>query len=183
MDKTEEKPVYKTVEKSAEKCGKGRPTPRPARHYFASIRTARSSPTCPTTIQTIQGQNSFSKIPGGSEIKLRGSEIKLRGSEIKLRGSEEKTGATCFFLHTSPPYSARRRREGLTDIKTSTETERPPIWTDPKIPPPAPVACGVGRRDKRDCPAPASLRGCSPGLPTRDSVGLYSLAWRLGVTP
>lgn len=87
MDKTEEKPVYKTVEKSAEKCGKGRPPPRHARHYFASTRTARSSPTCPTTIQTIQGQNSFLKISGGSENKLRGSEK----TDATLRGH------VCFF--------------------------------------------------------------------------------------
>ena len=127
MDKMEEKPVYKTVEKSAEKCRKGRPNPRPTRHYFASTQTARSYPIYPTTIQTIQGQNSFSKTPGGSEIKLRGSEIKLRGSEIKLRGSEiklrgseEKTGATCFSLHTSPTDSAGRRRDGPTGMKIGT---------------------------------------------------------------
>ena len=120
MDKTEEKPVYKTVEKSAEKCRKGRPNPRPTRHYFASTQTARSSPTCPTTIQTIQGQNSFSKTPGGSEKNFRGSEIKLRGSEIKLRGSEEKTGATCFSLHTFPTDSAGRRRDGPTGMKIVT---------------------------------------------------------------
>ena len=106
MDKMEEKPVYKTVEKSAEKCRKGRPNPRPTRHYFASTQTARSYPIYPTTIQTIQGQNSFSKTPGGSEIKLR--------------GSEEKTGATCFSLHTSPTDSAGRRRDGPTGMKIGT---------------------------------------------------------------